>query len=332
MKSIIVLSGFVLLFQCRGSSQNQQLPKQYAHKIVVDSIFQTRAYTYLKVRERINGLDSLQWMALPLVEPKIGDVYYYDEGLQMGEFQSKELNRSFNQILFLNFLSTSAEVSVKNMIPLPVFDTIRENDVPPVLHQVVVKEVLQANGYTYLRVKEGSKEEWLAVVKIAASPGQIFTYKDAAPMTNFTSKELKRTFDEVLFISKLTLSTDKKPPLKAEKKEGNKISQTKTKGSSKPAVLVTIAKLLENKQKYDGKLVLIKGEVTKFTGDILEKNWIHIKDIDSPSAMTDLTVTCNQPVKVGDVIQVEGKISLNKDYGSGYFFSIIMEDASLINR
>ena len=142
-------------------SQDQQAPKLYSHKVTVDSVLQTKAYTYLKVNERINECDSLQWMALPLFEPKPGDIYYYENGLQMGEFQSKELNRTFDQILFLGGLSTSPEMNSKTIVPAPVMDTIPLDAPPPVVHTVVVKEVIQTSGYTYLRVKEVARKSGL---------------------------------------------------------------------------------------------------------------------------------------------------------------------------
>lgn len=305
-------------------SQTQTTSKLYAHKVIVDSVLPTKAYTYLKVFERIKEKDSVQWLALPLFNPKAGDTYYFDSGLQMGEFFSKELNRTFMQIIFLGGLSTSAEVSEKNIVPAPVIDTIPQNAGPVEVHTVVVKEVIQTSGYTYLRVKEGAKEEWLAIVKIQAKVGQTYSYDDAAPMTDFTSKELKRTFKEILFLAKLTLSPDTKNVSSADKnkkmKSGNKAKE------------ITIANLLENKKSYSGKTVQIKGKVTKYSPDILGKNWIHIEDGTDFLGKYDLTIIIDKEVKIGDAVSVEGKITLNKDFGSGYFFEVIMEDATIQNK
>jgi len=43
----------------------------------------------------------------------------------------------------------------------------------------------------------------------------------------------------------------------------------------------------------------------------------------------DLAATTDSTLKVGDIITIEGKATLNKDYGSGYFFEVILDDASL---
>ena len=78
-----------------------------------------------------------------------------------------------------------------------------------------------------------------------------------------------------------------------------------------------------------GKTAKIKGQVTKYTPAVMGKNWIHIQDGSDFNGKFDLTVTSLNDVKVGDVVTLEGKISLNKDLGYGYFFDVIMEDAVL---
>lgn len=325
MRIIIILAAviFTSLVQPKLFSQNQSAPRLYAHKVVVDSIIQTKAYTYLKVIERIKEKDSLQWLALPLIEPKIGDVYYFDKGMQMGLFVSRELNRTFNQILFLGSLGTTPEVSDKNIVPVPVvLDSAALNAPPAIIHTVVVQEVIQTSGYTYLRTKEGEKEIWIAIVKIPAIVGQTYTYDDAAPIKDFTSKELKRTFPEVFFIGKLTLATENKTTLEKNKKNTSK----------KPTKIVdaSIAKLYENKKSFAGKAVRIKGKVTKRTPNIMGRTWIHIEDGTSFSGKFDITATTEQEVKVGDNISIEGEITIDKDFGSGYFFELIMEDANIL--
>jgi hypothetical protein len=61
---------------------------------------------------------------------------------------------------------------------------------------------------------------------------------------------------------------------------------------------------------------------------IMGKNWIHVQDGTEAAGNYDLTVTTQGTAKVGDVVVVEGGISLNKDFGAGYKYDVIMEDAS----
>ena len=64
----------------------------------------------------------------------------------------------------------------------------------------------------------------------------------------------------------------------------------------------------------------------------MKKNWIHIQDGTGSENEFDLVVTSDSEVNVGDVIIVEGKISIDKDFGAGYFFPVIIEDAQIVKE
>ena len=60
------------------------------------------------------------------------------------------------------------------------------------------------------------------------------------------------------------------------------------------------------------------------------KNWIHIQDGSGDSNNFDLTITTQDQAKVGDVVTFEGTIGTKKDFGYGYLYEVIMEDAKLL--
>ena len=62
------------------------------------------------------------------------------------------------------------------------------------------------------------------------------------------------------------------------------------------------------------------------------KNWIHIQDGTGAKGTNDLTITTKNIVKLGDIILVEGTLELDKDFGSGYKYDIIIEDAKITNN
>ena len=55
-------------------------------------------------------------------------------------------------------------------------------------------------------------------------------------------------------------------------------------------------------------------------------NWVHIQDGSDPDKELDLTVATQADIPVGALVEIEGTIVLNKDFGSGYFYDIIMEN------
>jgi len=204
-------------------------------------------------------------------------------------------------------------------------------------HKVVVAEVIQTTNYTYLHVKENDSLKWLAVPSMQASSGDIYYYSEGLPMQQFESKELHRTFDLVLFLGGVSTVpiTDNKPNPHAQAGApgANQAYTRKATPDAKkeikmdvPAGCITIADLLASKEKYNGKTVRIKGQVTKYSPEIMDKNWIHIQDGTESNGKFDLTITSAAKVKTGDVLIFEGKIALNKDFGFGYLFEVLMED------
>jgi hypothetical protein len=78
-----------------------------------------------------------------------------------------------------------------------------------------------------------------------------------------------------------------------------------------------------------GKVVNVKGKVVKFNKQIMNRNWIHIQDGTGNENEFDLVVTSDQDTKVGDIIVAEGTLSVDKDFGAGYFFPVIVENAKI---
>ena len=93
---------------------------------------------------------------------------------------------------------------------------------------------------------------------------------------------------------------------------------------------ITIAQLFSNLGYYSGRTIKIKGKATKINTGIMKHNWVHIQDGTSSGNDFDLTITTNDKANVGDVLTFEGKISLNKDFGYGYSYKVIMEDAKIV--
>jgi hypothetical protein len=57
------------------------------------------------------------------------------------------------------------------------------------------------------------------------------------------------------------------------------------------------------------------------------ENWLHILDSSSTS---DLTITTKEIVEIGDIVILEGKLSIDKDFGHGYLYPILLEDATVL--
>jgi len=197
--------------------------------------------------------------------------------------------------------------------------------------KALVEEVLQTNSYTYLRVDENGNQSWLAVAKQEIKTGTTVYYKPDLEMNNFESKELNRTFESIFFVSSFS---DK--PLNGTRpsmmlgSKGHKTTEPKTNISvEQPKGSQSIANLSADRASYEGKVVTIRGQVTKYNGGIMKRNWVHIQDGTKDGQTYDLTITTNDEVSIDDIVTFKGKIVLNKDFGAGYKYDIIMEEATL---
>ena len=110
-----------------------------------------------------------------------------------------------------------------------------------------------------------------------AKAGTTYYFKGGLPMTGFASKELKRTFDSILFVDNIATNPQ---ALEANSNVVTQNNQAVSTGSSVPLEKkevslshaktdLTIATLLKNKSQYAEKSIKIKGEVTKFNTGIM---------------------------------------------------------------
>jgi len=199
-------------------------------------------------------------------------------------------------------------------------------------NQGVIQKFLQTSDYTYVLVKANADTNWLAITKIPVKTGQTLYYNKGLEMKNFHSKELNRTFAVVSLVQEAStnptsnVQTGNQPAQQSIKPKTNRenINIKPVSGG------ISIAELYAGKAKYSGKIVKIRGKVTVSNANIMEKNWAHIQDGTSNDGHFDLTVTTQNKIRLGDVVTFEGKITINKDFGAGYFYPVIMEDAKVI--
>lgn len=215
-----------------------------------------------------------------------------------------------------------------------------------------VTEVIQATNYSYLKVKENSNERWVAVTKQDVNVGDVFYYDEAMQMTNFQSKDLDRTFDEIYFVNQISKTPMAQNPAmgggtpamggggmpnmggggmpahsgKVETPKISTITLEKAKGE------LTVADVFENRAKYAENEFEIRGIVVKVNMEVMGRNWIHIQDGTGKEGEFDLTITTQDAAEKGDEVVFKGKVTLNKDYGSGYSYDVIMEDGVLVDK
>ncbi|MCK5104239.1 MAG: SH3-like domain-containing protein [Cyclobacteriaceae bacterium] len=198
-------------------------------------------------------------------------------------------------------------------------------------HKVTVKEVVQATSYTYLNVEENNESFWIAVNRSEYTEGVVLYYDEGLEMNNFESKDLQRTFETVYFVQGISdqpkLPGSEKQPSMAQT-QPQKPTLEKLDVSIEPAEGgISIGTLFANRETYKDQIVKIRGQVTKFNPNIMGKNWIHLRDGTGGKDTNDLTITTSAIATLGDIVVVSGVVVANKDFGYGYKYDIIIEDA-----
>ena len=193
-------------------------------------------------------------------------------------------------------------------------------------HTILVKEVIQAKSYTYLFVTEGDKEYRIATAKQPLDVGMTLHYDQGLEMQDFTSKEIDRTFDSIFFVGQMRGTSSAAASAMGGKKsmeEAKEISIEKVAGS------ISIAELFSKKGDYEGKIVTVRGQVTKFNAGIMGRNWVHLQDGTKSGDAFDITITTQAVVSKDDIVVFSGKVALDKDFGAGYLYELIIEEANL---
>jgi hypothetical protein len=93
----------------------------------------------------------------------------------------------------------------------------------------------------------------------------------------------------------------------------------------------TVAEIYAERDQLAGTQVVVRGKVVKTNAGIMERNWLHVQDGTGEAGTNDLTVTTTAAVPpVGTTVLVSGQVATNKDFGLGYQYDVILEDAEVV--
>ncbi len=192
---------------------------------------------------------------------------------------------------------------------------------------VFVKEILDGTRYSYLKVEKDGNEYWISTLKQSYEVGETYFYTEAIHKTNFYSTEFNRNFEDFYLVSDLQPMGDH---------SGHEHNHTTVQpqdltvsaSETKRAGSVTIKELISNSKKYVGKNVQVTGKVIKVNANIMDRHWVHIKDASYDSY--DFVLTTNTVVPIGHIVTFKGQFNQNVDFGSGYKFDFILENATTI--
>ncbi len=264
------------------------------------------------------------------------------------------MNRKLAYFIVAVLFSFGPTVLSQPVMAMPKASTL--STAPTVAGTII--ETMNASGYTYMLVLSGAEKTWVAIPTTTVKKGAVINYYKGMLMKDFTSKTLNRTFDTIVFSSGLAeknVEADQRPAandsftaaVKAEKATIKTAPAMETSAGSAGAIVpleeisiekapaangYTVQEIFEKAKELAGKKVQVHGKVVKFNPLIMGKNWIHLQDgTGNPMKNShDLVVTSGETVELNSIVTVEGILAAEKDFGAGYKYAVIIENASII--
>lgn len=296
---------------------------------VIESM-KSGGYTYVLVD---TGKEK-KWTATFEFEVRTGDVVHVQNAYEMTGFSSPTLNRTFDHIFFASGMTLgTGSVNVVHGIPPGHHGT--ESEEPPAAPVAGISgkviETMNAGGYTYVRVKSSNETIWAATTRFEVKNGDRVTVPRGEIMKNFSSPSLHRTFDSIYFVGFITPEGGKTagPAANPHGAAAGAAPAALKAPIAQPRGGTSIADLHAKRKQLAGKEVLVKGQVTKVTLEIMDRNWVHIADGTGKPGENDLTITTADTAAVGELITVRGRVALDQDFGYGYAYPLLIEKASL---
>jgi hypothetical protein len=209
-----------------------------------------------------------------------------------------------------------------------------------------VLETMDSGGYTYLRLKTSGGEVWAAVRQAAVEKGSQVTVVNGLTMDGFESKTLKRKFEHIVFGSLGSGAASGAPASGAQTNpqalaaiaaphagvasgtaDVGEIDVKKAEGLDAR----TVAEIYAGRSSLKDTRVSVRGKVVKYNPGIMGRNWIHLRDGSGSRDKRDddITVTTTETAAVGEVVVARGTLRLDRDFGAGYAYPVILENAQI---
>jgi hypothetical protein len=222
-----------------------------------------------------------------------------------------------------------------------------------------VLETISVPNYVYLRLATSDgTEQWAAVNEAEIRVGQRVQVRDAQLMEKFTSNTLKRTFERIYFGALVSPGDQSKDtaagatpnphvasdataadasnlhgmpganPHADPTAMGDNVAVGQISKASGPQGK-TIAQVFAEAPRLTGKVVRVRGVVVKSTPKVMGRTFLHLRDGSGSKTAEDFDLAVTTPAlpAVGTTVLLEGTVKTNVDFGSGYRYRVLLEDA-----
>ena len=202
-----------------------------------------------------------------------------------------------------------------------------------------VVEVIHAGEYTYLLLDVDGFNDWVAIPTLYVEVCEEVELNPGVQMGEWKSKSMNRTFKTILFSTGPTdkfnetrklnahKGADMSAPAPGSKKAEGKVIEGLKVDKAQGENSYNLDEIFAKRAELQDKIIAVRGQVVKVSTGIMGRNWVHIKDGTGVNGANKLVVTSKDEPNIGDVVTCSGVFHNNVDFGGGYQYAIIMEDA-----
>ena len=237
-------------------------------------------------------------------------------------------------ILALPVLTQGAETAANAPLPKGHPPMEAPKEAKPITGKVL--KTMDSGGYTYVYLQQDKgKKIWVAMPTAKMTVGKKVSLVSGEEFKNFKSTTLNRTFDKIIFSLGPVPKKGKKQDAAAMvpgSREAVVAKEKMTVDKASGTNAYTVAELFAARDRLNGKKVVVKGKIVKVSPRIMKTNWLHIQDGTGSESKKDhdLVVRTTALPKDGETVTLSGTLLKNKDYGMGYKYDVIIENAEIV--
>jgi hypothetical protein len=230
-----------------------------------------------------------------------------------------------------------------------------------------VLETMSGAGYTYVQLDTADGPVWAALPESTVTVGESLALQPGLVMKDFHSTTFDRTFSAIVFSpgrasgeAAPAAAPDQPQPAPTAADDPFAAAVAAERGSPQPAAVpqsggssaaiapfaeVEVAKasgengyrvgdVFAKAQQLDGTTIRVRGTVVKYNANIMGRNWVHLQDGsgDPLNNTHDLVVTTSQELTQDQVVTLEGTVAVNRDFGAGYTYGVLVEQAVVVDE
>ncbi len=231
-----------------------------------------------------------------------------------------------------------------------------------------VLETMSGAGYTYVQLDTSDGTLWAALPESTITVGESLALQPGLVMNDFHSTTFDRTFAAIVFSPGRTPGDAEKPAAPDQPQSAAAPAEdpfaaavAAEQGSPQPSAAIpqsggstaaiapfaevevakaagdngyTVGEVFAKAEQLSGTTIRVRATVVKYNANIMGRNWVHLQDgSGDPLHNThDLVVTTTQELAQDQVVTLEGTVAVNRDFGAGYTYAVLVEQADVVDE